>query len=371
LVHSYIPLRTASLFAAADRGVDNVLWGDGRTLSGLWWVVSARTFAEKTGIVHGNASPADLPFLPIEELTTIFAVIAPAGAYFLVRHAKSRTAGIALLIGAAGSMLAALAGGLDPGNPDIRGYLGPAFALIAVFSGVAITVGTALFRLPRLRVALALVFLASALSRFPTPSEYPGLRHAHAVDRQTRLLLSALPLRAALFTHHFETGFLVGYQRLVEGARPDVSWAHLPFAPNPSYAARVRRGRPELTSVIDAYRAHTGLGEAWAKLEVDHPVRIEPSTVMMEQANLHPAGQLWALLETPATVERWLPLDASALDEAAQDRQVRGYLAWRRYIDASYACRRGFRERAHADFAELDKLVPEDQRLRELRERCE
>jgi hypothetical protein len=375
LVQLYIPLRTAALFAAADRGVDNVLWGDGRSLAGMWWVISARTFAEKTGVVHGNASPWDLPFLPLEELTTIFALVAPAGAYILLRRSESRMTGVAVLIGAAGSMIAALAGGMDPGNPDIRGYLGPAFALIAACAGVAIAVGIAFFRLRTMRFVMALVFLVGALTRFPSPSRYPGLRHASAVDRETAELLAELPTRAALFTHHFETGFLVGYQRFVEGARPDVSWAHLAFARNPSYAARLRAARPELAGVVDAARTPADLASAWAALDVTHPVRVEPDVLNMPrvQSAMKPAGRLWAPLSSrsDAETESWPPLDAATLAEASEDRQVRAYLAWRNYIDATFACNRGFRERMHARFAALEKLVPGDTRFDELRKRCE
>jgi hypothetical protein len=373
LVHAYLPLRTSALFAAADRGIDNVLWGDGRTLGGFWWVVSARTFAQKTGIVHGNASPWDLPFLPLEELTTMFALVALAGGYFLVRRAGSRVAGVALLLGAAGSMLAGLIGGLDPGNPDIRGYLGPAFALIAVCSGVAIAAGIALFRTRPLRLVLAVGFLIATLTRFPSPAQYPGLRQAHAADRETRGLLGGLPARAALFTHHFETAFLVGYQRFVEGARPDVAWAHLPFVPNPSYAQRLRAARPELAAIIDSYRAHGDLPAAWLVLDASRPVRVEPDTVTMArvQSSMVPRGQLWGPRDGRAAAEVWPPLDRAALAEATQDRQVRGYLAWRRFMDATYACRQGFRERAAERLAELGKLVPEDEKLRELRGRCE
>jgi hypothetical protein len=373
LVHAYIPLRTAALYAATDRGADNVLWGDGRSLAGFWWVISARTFTEKTGIVHGQASPWDLPFLPLEELSPIFALLAPAGAYFLLRRAESRLYGIALLVGAAGSLASGLVGGLDPGNPDIRGYLGPAFALLAVCSGLAIAVGTALFRLRQLRVVLAVLFLIGALTRFPLPSQYPGLRQAYAADRETRQLLSTLPARAALFTHHFETGFLVGYQRFVEGARPDVSWAHLPFAPNPSYAERVRAARPELAPVIDAYRTRAGLDDARASLDSTHPVRLEPDLAALAQtpSPLRPEGQLWAPRDSIPTAATWPRLDGAALAEAAHDRQVRAYLAWRRYLDAAYACQQGFRARAHERLAELDLLVPADERLRQLRQKCQ
>ena len=374
LVHAYIPLRTSALFAAADRVASTTSCGvTAARRRGFWWVVSARTFAQKTGIVHGNASPWDLPFLPIEELTMVFALIAPAGAYFVLRRRETRVAGIALLVGAAGSMSAGLVGGLDPGNPDIRGYLGSAFALIAVGSGIAIAVGTALFRLRPMRVVLAVVFLLASLTRFPSPAEYPGLRHAHAADREARGLLHGLPARATLFTHHFETAFLVGYQRFVEGARPDVAWAHLPFAPNPSYAARVRAARPELAGVIDSYRGHGDLPAAWLALDASRPVRVEPDTVTMARVRspMVPCGQLWCPLGARPAPEAWPPLDAAALAEAARDRQVRGYLAWRRYMDATSACRLGLRERAGERFSELEKLVPNDEKLRELRQRCQ
>jgi len=370
-VHAYLPLRTAALFAGAERGLDNVLWGDARTAHGFWWVVSAQTFAEKTAVVHGNASPWDLPFLPIEELGTIFALIAPAGAYFLLRRAESRAFGVAVLVGTAGSMAAALVGGLDPGNPDIRGYLGPALALIAVLSGTAIAVGTAIFRLKQLRTILALAFLVGALTRFPSPTLYPGLRNARAADFEVRSMLSDLPVHAALLTHHFETGFLVGYERYVEGARPDVAWAHLAFAAGPGYADRVAAALPELSPLVDVYRKHEGIAIQLAKLDDSRPARVEPDAVTGPEVRrtLGPAGDLWAPAKStsPAPMR---PLPTWVIAEAAQDHQVRGYLAWRNYIDASWACELGFIERARARFAELERLVPGDERFRELQKTC-
>ncbi len=371
VVHAYLPLRAGALFASADRGLDNVVWGDARTWHGFWWVASARTFAEKTAVVHGNASPWDLPFLPIEELGMLFALLAPAGAYFLLRRAASRVVGVALLLGAAGSMAAGLVGGLDPTNPDIRGYLGPAMALIAVLSGVAIGVGAAFFRARRLRAILMLVFLAGALSRFPSPARYPGLRDARAADFEARAMLDDLPPRAAAFTYHFETGFLIGYERFVEGARPDVAWTHLAFVAGPGYAGRVVAARPELGPVIDAALRHTGLAEQLTKLDETRPVRIEPDAVTPPEIRrmLGPAGEWWTLAKdtSPAAMAR---LPAWVLAESAYDPQVRGYLAWRNYIDAVWSCELGFAERARERFAELERLVPGDTRFRALRATC-
>jgi hypothetical protein len=382
LVHAYLPLRTAALRGAAD-GMNDVLWGDARSWSGLWWVVSAKTFADKAGIVHGNASPGDLPFLLIEELGLVFAVVAPAGAYFLLRRSSSRIPGVAVLLAMAGAIAAALVGGLDPGNPDIRGYLGPAVACMAVLSGVAVMVGLAVFRWGQLRLPLAAVLLLAAATRFPSPTQYPGLADARAAETDVREMLGDLPPRAALFTNHFETGFLVGYLRLVEGLRPDVAWAHLASAKGPGYYERIRASQPELSAVVDAYRrwnpepaSTLGAGSrdllgALSQLDQTRPVRIEPDAVLDPSIRraLGPAGDLWTLAsstsqEASPTLPGWM------LQEASQDRQVRGYLAWRNFVDARWSCELGLSERAQARIAELELLVPSDDSLRDLRKHC-
>lgn len=370
LLHAYLPLRTAALHASSH-AADNVLWGDARSLEGLWWVVSARTFADKAGIVHGNASPWDLPFVLVEELGAVFALAAPAGAYFLLRRSPSRMPGVAVLVTMAGAMAAALVGGLDPGNPDIRGYLGPAIACMAGLSGTAVMVALAVSRWTRARVALAAVLFLAAVSRFPSPTIYPGLAEARAADAEVSRLLGELPFGAALFTNHFETGFLVGYRRLVEGARPDVAWAHLAFAKGPGYRDRVRVDRPELMPVIDAYRDRGDVLAALSALDRSRPVRIEPDGVLAPsiRRGLGPAGDLWSLARNTSQAVP-SPTPAWMIDEAARDRQVRGYLGWRNYVDARWSCELGLAERARARFAELEKLMPSDARFRQLQVAC-
>lgn len=367
LVHAYLPLRTSALRGAA--GMDDILWGDARSWRGLWWVVSAKTFADKAGIVHGVASPGDLPFMLIEELGPVLALAAPAGGYFLLRRSESRVAGIAVLLALAGSILAALVAGVDPGNPDIRGYLGPAIACLAVLSGTAVMVGLATLRWSVVRTPLAAILLLSAAVRFPSPTRYPGLGDARVAEADARQLLGEVPPRTALFTNHFETGFLVAYLRSVEGVRPDLAWAHLASAKGTGYGERIRDHQPELEQVIDAYRAGGDLLSALAAL--GRPVRIEPDAVLGPgiRLGLGPAGELWTLArhtsqEDPPSLPSW------ALVEAAQDRQVRGYLAWRSFTDARWSCELGLSERAQARIAELDALVPQDDSLRELRRRC-
>ena len=192
-------------------------------------------------------------------------------------RAESRVAGLALLVGIAGSMTAALVGGLNPGNPDIRGYLGPAIALIATLSGTALVLGSRFSASGNCAPSSRWLSWVAPSRAFRCRQLTQACATPMPPISEVRELLTALPVRSALFTHHFETGFLVGYQRFVEGARPDVAWVHLAFAGEPGYAARVRAAEPELRSVVDAYRERAGLPETFAMLDTTRPVASSPT----------------------------------------------------------------------------------------------
>jgi hypothetical protein len=369
LIHAYLPLRGAALLGSS-RDMDQVAWGDPRSLPGLWWLVSAKTFVDKAALVHGYSTPMDLPFMLIEELGLGCTLLAPAGAYLLLRRSAARMPAVAVLLTAAGSLGAALVGGVDPGNPDIRGYLGPAIAGTAVLCGVALTIGLAHFRRERARAVLAVILLAAAVARCPGPTRYPGLARARAATSAARDLLEDLPPRAALFTSHFETGFLVGYLRLVEGARPDVAWVHLGFVHGMGYDARIRTSTPDLAPTVAGYGTGRFLA-ALEELDATRPVRIEPDAVLDEETrrNFGPAGSLWSLAKH-ASLAPVPELPGWALAEATNDPQVRAFLAWRNYIDARWSCDLGFSARARARFAQLELLVPRDERFRQLAQTC-
>lgn len=367
LVHLYLPLRALALFS--QNSLDTALWGDSRTWRGFWWIVSAKTFTQKNSLVQGNASPWDLPYLPMEELGPPLALIAFFGVYLVLRTTSSRIAGVGLLLGAAGSFVAALIAGMDPSNPDTRGYLVPALGMVSIFSGIALSFAIARFGLLRLRLVLALIFLIGALSRFPAPGNYPGLRHAQAASRTTSDLLASLPVRAVLFTHHFETGFLVGYHRLIEAQRPDVDWAHLAFAGESGYRERVARSAPALSPVVDLINRGAPASIPLQTLAKHRPVRLEADAVtpLDLRRALFPAGEFWSPV---ASTEMPTPLSDLVLAETTTDRQVRGYHAWRAYIDAIWACEHHAFQRAQIRFKDLEQLVPKDQRFVDLKHRC-
>lgn len=367
-VVAYLPARAAALFAHGP--ADTIAWGDARTPAGLAWVLSARTFAAKSAVVHTAASPGDLPYVLMEELEIVFALLAPLGALLLLRRSDLRLPALLVLVGWAGGVAAPLLAGFDPANPDVRGYLGPAIALTALLSTAAVAAGLApMKRWNRawLTPALAALLLLATLTRFPSGAAYPGLRRSAAADVIIGEQLAELPARAVLLTAHFESAFLVGYQRLVEGRRPDVAWAHLGFLGHPGYRARMMAAEPALRAALAAPLT----AESVLALDRQRPVRLEadPHLAPALRARLVPEGSTWrprAAGDRP--VPRWPP--ALAFDEAARDRQVRGFVAWRAYSDAVQACEHQLPEIARVQLSVLERLLPQDQRARALATGC-
>jgi len=363
---AYLPARGAALFAqAAARGADTVLWGDPRTLAGLAWVLSAHTFATKAAIVHAVAAPLDFPFVLVEELM-VLAVLAPAGMFFFLRRRPTRLAGLVVLVSWAGSSAAALYGGFDSANPDVRGYLGPAIALTALFCAGAVAAVLMVLRRwtgPWLAPAVSAALVLLALVRFPPGAHYPGLRRTSTADRMTGDLLAALPPRAALLTAHFESAFLVGYQRVVEGRRPDVAWAHLGFVAHPGAALRLGSAEPDLRPLLAARSP-----ENFAALDRRRPVRLEPDEHLSPEllARLVPDVAAWMLAGPSALV----PPPDRVFGEAVEDRQVRGFVAWRAYSDAVLACQNRLAEPARTALEVLHRLLPYDRRARALAADC-
>jgi hypothetical protein len=369
---AYLPARAGALFAqAAERGADTIAWGDARTPAGLGWVLSARTFASKAAIVHGEARPFDFPFVLMDELEVVFAMLAPVGIFLLLRR-PGRLPGLVAAASWAGAIAAALYAGFDPANPDVRGYLGPAIGLTAAFSVTALAAGLVPIaqRWSGARIApvpaLAVAMLLATFTRFPAGGDYPGLRHAATADRLTGQLLGELPARAALLSAHFESAFLIGYQRLVEGRRPDVAWAHLGFVAHPGALARLTAAEPELGPALQARQSPPAL----FALDRRRPLRLEPDEHLSRgvRARMVPDGLVWKLAGEPGP-----PAAAPAkamLEEAAADRQVRGFLAWRAYTDAVLACENHLPEAARRGLALLQRLLPEDERARRLAAEC-
>jgi hypothetical protein len=365
---AYLPARAGALFAqAAERGADTIVWGDPRTPAGLGWVLSARTFATKASIVHTAAAPWDLPFVLMEELEVVFALLAPLGMVFLLRRPGARLPGLVALVSWAGSIAAALYAGFDPANPDVRGYLGPAIALTSLFSISAVAAGLIPLarRSPWLAPALAAALALATVTRFPAGGSYPGLRHAATADWLTGELLAEQPARGVLLTAHFESAFLVGYQRLVEGRRPDVAWAHLGFVAHPGAAERLAAAEPVLIPWLN------DRASPWRFRALQHRLRFESDSHLPRdvKVGLAPWGLTWRFSGIDIE-EGPPPLPAAVFAEAAADRQVRGFIAWRAYSDAILACETDAGGTANRNLAVLRRLLPQDERALRLTAEC-
>jgi len=127
----------------------------------------------------------------------------------------------------------------------------------------------------------------------------------------------------------------------------------------PGYAERVALAEPDLAPTLQAYRRGDFSVDLLRALDARRPVRIEPDFALPQalRQQLVPADELWApSLGADSGVT---PLAPWMLDEAKSDPQARGYLGWRAYIDAVWACDKHAAERMHLRFAELEVSCPQ------------
>lgn len=384
-VLAYLPARAHALFTGGAASREVIAWGDGRTLEGLWWILSARTFVGKTEVVQQNADPLAAPFVLFEEIGLLAPLALLGLALGLTRRSGRRPLG-ALAAAAAGALLAALRGGFDPQNPDIRGYLGLSFAALAVLGAAAVVMVLGDRTRPLVAHLTGGLLLTAVLTTAGLRLPGRSLASARAADQGGQQLLDSAPPRAVMLTSHFETAFLLSYLRAVEGRRPDLDWAHLGFVRGPGYAERLLAWRPTLTPLIEAQL----LGALGPRQLLSFPrlVLVEPAHLDRQaQAALIPAGILWrAAAGHPDDVSEdegrdtsavdgglhreLLPLPELVFDEAARDRQVRGFFGFRAYGDAALACARGIAAAARLRVGELQRLMPEDERTRTLVAAC-
>src|SRR5207249_4474748 len=130
--------------------------------------------------------------------------------------------------------------------------------------------------------------------------------------------LGELPPRAALLTAHFESAFLVGYQRLVEGRRPDVAWAHLGFLGHPGAHQRLAAAEPAWQPLFASGLA----AQSFALLDRRRPLRLEPDPHLAPalRAHLVAAGATWKLADPSASAgPAVIPPPPLAFVEAAAD----------------------------------------------------
>jgi len=363
----YLPLRTMAIASDTAKGaLDTIVWGDSRTASGLWWVLSGRTFTDKATIVHARDQTTSLPFLFVEELGGVGILLALIGLYVLLRRRSARSAATGPIAGMACVILgAAVVGGIDPSNPDIRGYLGFSIGIGSAMVAIGVQFAIWIVRHPRGRMAGAAVALALTIGLSGRGWAGQTLHNVHAADRFAFGLLHSLPPRATYLTAHYETAFLMSYLRSVEGHRPDVAWVHLGWNRGPGYAPRVEATLPELAPLMRAHRQGPLSLEPVAQLSTERPVFVDPVIDLSRalSGKLIRYGHIWRLpvRDVSATFVE-VPLEI-------RTREERAFIAYHRYLNAKLACENRQPETNMLVMALLD-IAPEDATARLLARRC-
>jgi hypothetical protein len=285
-----------------------------------------------------------LPFMFAQEIGIAALCFAAMGFYVLARFsAAGRFRALTLFCCGGGAVLSALAGGLDPHNPDVRGYLGCAFAVATIFASAGVCALAARMPAVAARVAvsaaMAVALLAAPLWAFATHREVrSGIRDLRSPETSITQALFATPPRTVLATAHFETAFLLGYQRMVQAQRPDLTWVHFGWERSPGYANRMLSLAPFVAPLFSEHRAGKAISTT-AVETLEMPLAVESSVFLspdLAQA-LSYSGSLWHW--PPQTPEAEpTGLQPFMYAEAEQQRQVRGFLGWRVFQDARLAC---------------------------------
>jgi len=258
----YLPLRGA---AGADP-----TWADTNSFEGTFWYASARIFQASLG-GHAEAG-SSVGFNAIKALGLLAGALSPVvlvasllGAWLLARSGARRWALVLALL-VVGNLPSKVAMGiLDPSNPNDHGYFLPAIAGLAILAAaagatlpvLAASLGRTAGRVAACLGASMLVMVAVAplaVSGAATARERMDLREPTDISRA---LWESVPPRTVLMSSHYAVHFLLMYDQVVEGARPDVTLVQQTLYAKARggrhYAARLGARDPDLRPFAEAF----------------------------------------------------------------------------------------------------------------------
>jgi len=374
----YLPLRSL-----AGAPID---LGSPHTLHNFLWVVGARVYAREMG--QGGSEPLDERFadaliLLHENLHGAVVLAALGGAYMLLRTPGTRRFGTVLVLWGLGAFVARPFVGPVRANPDVLGYLIPAFACCAWAAGALVHrllgMVTALVTLRVVRKALWVAVPLAALAQGPRARGQADLSLFHATQAFDEARLLVLPPRALLVTSLPQSVFRAWELAVVQRARPDVSVLPLPFLRYPGAHAQLARRTPELAGLAQGYLQSGKLEpRTLDALARQRPVFVEIDTHLPTYlgARLLPEGVLHRWQSAPYTeaqaalaiMQRRIRLAGLRRRVAADltDQETARQLLGIHYADAIYYALGGRRDEALDALASARTLYPRDQLLLEL-----
>ena len=315
LLYVYLPLRAAHhpLFD----------WGHPTSLRSIYWVVSAQSFQKAA---NGGAE-GDLPLLLgalADQLTPLAVVLALAGLYLTAR--TSPRLAVMLLLLFLGPVAGRLFVSFDAGNPDAFGYLSTGIAALAL---LCVPIFSVLTRYSRV---VPIVALALSLLRGVMVAPQLSLARFHETRDVYAPWLESLP-RGVVVSSYFQTTFAIDYLRVVEGARPELSYVPRHFLDQPGLRASLVERDPALAPILgDKDLVWTGLPPLTLEYDLDVPQAMlsTSKTIPIPHEPTELQSRRFALWEATLALDRSCRLH-EGVDEAA--RTLRTLAPDDRFVD--------------------------------------
>ncbi|MBN1944688.1 MAG: DUF2723 domain-containing protein [Bradymonadales bacterium] len=376
------------LLPVRSRALPTVRWGEGDSLAGFFWIISARAFQKTAGRLSRTDAGSILEVLGeffSHHLGPILLLLAALGLILLTRRQARLAIAIALLIAA--NLFTQILFDFDPTNPDVAGYFLLSLWLCGLLAPgplAALATWTAkrTRRAYRLTLVLAAVLaLLSAALALPYSMDRADLSSLRDTDRFADAIFEAAPTGALLVTSYFETIFNLWYRDTAECRRPDVAVVHRLFRAYPGYDRYLLDRYPELAEALVSPRRQGELDTDWLLQQASHrPILLELDQTLQAQLRprLLPLLLLTQLAPFPLPHKPW-PKPLDSVDRAfwtrfldgvhLHQRETMGNLLWLLYHRAVLLMEQGQTAAARDYLARALALSPDDPDLIHLQDR--
>lgn len=259
--------------------------------AGFFWYVSASIFSQSLGGFEqsGGGIGQNLALASVVaagSLGVAGVVLSLGGAWLCARSGAAREIVVLLLLAAGGFGSKVMMGILDPSNPDDHGYFLTALAATAVLAAsfFCLPMAAGGGRAGRVVRGIASSLLAAMVVAVIPAGIDVGRDRSHFdhTRRVSRLVWSDVPSGSVVLVSHYPVFFLMQYQQIVEGARPDVSLVqqslYYKARGGQWYAREMTRRDADLAGLMDGFQATSQV--SWPALETlasRRPVLLDPS----------------------------------------------------------------------------------------------